>query len=199
VVATPKPADDLPYMQAMWNYGQAMAAVGQGRLDDAKKFHAALTPAASDPVIEKMMTWDRYSLIGGVQVAERFVAAEIARAEKNYDAAIAALNTAVTIEDTLPYDEPPAWNWPTRLALGNVLMDAKKYAEAEQAFRDELQRNPENGWSLNGSATGRPCGRDPVLKVNVPFKKRLASPFRYACGNAARSAASASRACGARK
>jgi tetratricopeptide (TPR) repeat protein len=150
VTAMPKPADDLPYMQAMWNYAQAMAAVAQGRLDDAKKFHAALAPAAKDPAIEKMMAWDRYSLIGGVQVAERFVAGEIARAEKNYDEAIAALNTAVTIEDTLPYDEPPAWNWPSRLALGTVLLEAKKPAEAEQAFRDELARNPENGWSLHG-------------------------------------------------
>jgi tetratricopeptide (TPR) repeat protein len=152
VTAMARPADDLPYMQAMWNYGQAMAAVSQGRLDDAKQFHAALLSAASSPVIEKMLAWDRYSLIGGVQVAERFVAAEIARAGKKYDDAIAALNTAVTIEDTLPYDEPPGWNWPARLALGNVLLEAGKPAEAEQAFRDELARNPENGWSLFGLA-----------------------------------------------
>jgi tetratricopeptide (TPR) repeat protein len=152
VTSTPKPADDLPYMQAMWHYGQAMAAVAQGRLDDAKAHHQALVPAAKDPAIEKMMTWDRYSLIGGVQIAERFVAAEIARAEKDYDTAIAALNTAVTVEDTLPYDEPPGWNWPTRLALGNVLLEARKFADAEQAFRDELERNPENGWSLHGLA-----------------------------------------------
>src|SRR5688572_6671179 len=152
VTAMPKPADDVPYMQAMWNYGQAMAAVAQGRIDDARKFHEALVPATKDPVIEKMLAWDRYSLIGGVQVAERFVAAAIARSGNSYDEAIAALNTAVTIEDTLPYDEPPAWNWPSRLALGSVLLEAKKPAEAEQAFRDELARNPENGWSLNGLA-----------------------------------------------
>ena len=143
ITAMAKPGDDVPYMQAMWNYAQAMAAVSQGRLDDAKAFHAAPVPATSDPTIEKMLAWDRYSLIGGVQVAERFVAAEIARAEKKYDEAIAALNTAVTIEDTLPYDEPPAWNWPSRLALGNVLLQAGKAAEAEQVFRDELTRNPD--------------------------------------------------------
>ena len=152
VTAMPKPADDLPYMQAMWNYGQAMAAAAQGRVDDAKAFHAALLPAASSPEIEKMMAWDRYSLIGGVKIAERFAAAEIARAAKDYDGAIAALSTAVTIEDTLPYDEPPAWNWPSRMQLGAVLLEAGKPAEAEQAFRDELQRNPENGWSLHGLA-----------------------------------------------
>ncbi|MEX0735602.1 MAG: hypothetical protein WD944_11105 [Steroidobacteraceae bacterium] len=152
VVETPKPADDLPYMQAMWNYAQGMAAVRQGRIDDAKRYHEALVPATTNPDIEKLMAWDRYSLIGGVRIAERFVAAELARAAKDYDAAIAALNAAVTIEDTLPYDEPPAWHWPSRQALGAVLLDAKKPAEAEKTYRDELQRNPENGWSLHGLA-----------------------------------------------
>ena len=154
VVDAPKPADDLPYMQAMWNYAQGMAAARQGRIEDAKRFHAALVPATTNPDIEKMMAWDRYSLIGGVQIAERFVAAELARAAKDYDAAIAALNTAVTIEDTLPYDEPPAWHWPARQALGAVFLAAGKPAEAEKAYRDELARNPENGWSLYGLVAG---------------------------------------------
>jgi tetratricopeptide (TPR) repeat protein len=152
VVATPKPADDLPFMQAIWNYAQGMAAVGQGRIEDAKRFHEALMPATTSPDIEKMMAWDRYSLIGGVRIAERFVAAELARAAKDYDAAIAALNAAVTIEDTLPYDEPPAWHWPSRQALGAVLLAAGKPVEAEKAYREELARNPENGWSLYGLA-----------------------------------------------
>ncbi len=150
VVDTPKPADDLPYMQAMWHYAQAMAASGQGRMEDAKAHHAALVPATTNPVIEKMMAWDRYSLVGGVRIAERFVSAELARAAKDFDAAIAALNEAVTLEDTLPYDEPPAWHWPARQALGAMLLAAGRPAEAETAYRDELKRNPENGWSLHG-------------------------------------------------
>jgi len=150
VVAAPKPADDLPYMIALWHYAQGMAAARQGRLDEAKAHHAALQQAAADPVIEKMMAWDRYSLIGGVRIAERFVAAELARAAKDYPGAIAALTEAVAIEDTLPYDEPPAWHWPTRQALGAVLLAAGKPAESEAAYRAELERNPENGWSLHG-------------------------------------------------
>ena len=152
VVATPKPADDLPYMQAMWNYAQGMAAVRQGRIDDAQEIPRGAGAGDDNPAIEKMMAWDRYSLINGVRIAERFVAAELARAAKDYDAAIAALNTAVTIEDTIPYDEPPGWHWPARQALGAVLLAAGKPAEAEKAYRDELQRNPENGWSLYGLA-----------------------------------------------
>ena len=150
VVKAPKPADEFPYMQAIWNYAQGMAAARQGRMEDAKKFHEALVPATTNPEIEKLLQFGRYSLIGGVRIAERFVAAELARAAKDYDAAIAALNAAVTIEDTLPYDEPPAWHWPSRQALGAVLLAAGKPAEAEKAYRDELQRNPENAWSLYG-------------------------------------------------
>ena len=150
VVEAPKPADDLPYMVALWHYAQGMAAARQGRLDDARTNHDALQKAAADPAIEKMMTWDRYSLIGGVRIGERFVAAELARAAKDFDGAIAALNEAVAIEDTLPYDEPPAWHWPARQALGAMLLAAGKPAEAESAYREELKRNPENGWSLHG-------------------------------------------------
>jgi tetratricopeptide (TPR) repeat protein len=150
VKAMPKPADDLPYMQAMWNYAQAVAAVRQGRMDAAKAHHADLAKATSDPTIEKMLAWDRYSLIGGVKIAERVAAAEIARAGKDLDGATAALREAVAIEDSLPYDEPPAWNSPTRQALGATLLAAGKPAEAETAYREELERNPENGWSLHG-------------------------------------------------
>ncbi|MBX3702495.1 MAG: hypothetical protein KF822_01840 [Steroidobacteraceae bacterium] len=152
VVATPKPADDLPYMQAFWHYAQGMAAVSQGRIDDARGNHEFLVKASADPAIEAMMAWDRYSLIGGVRIAERFVAAAIARAARDYDAGVAALEQAVAIEDTLPYDEPPGWHWPVRQALGALLLEAGKPKLAEQAYREELRRNPENGWSLHGLA-----------------------------------------------
>ncbi len=150
VVDTPKPADDLPYMVAMWNYAQAMAAIRQGRIDVARPHHEALLKASTDPAIEQMMAWDRYSLAGGVRIAERFVTAELAGAAGDFNGAIAALEEAVAIEDTLPYDEPPAWHWPTRQALGAALLAARRPREAEAAYREELRRNPENGWSLHG-------------------------------------------------
>lgn len=152
VAAAAKPADDLPYMQALWHYGQGMAAAAQGRIDDAKSHHQALVAAAADPVIGGMMAWDRYPLVDGVKIAERFVAAQVARAAGDYATGIAALEQAVAIEDTLLYDEPPAWHWPTRQVLGAMLLAAGKPAAAEQAYRDELRRNPENGWSLHGLA-----------------------------------------------
>ena len=63
---------------------------------------------------------------------------------------MAELQTAVKEEDALKYDEPPGWMIPVRHSLGAVLMKAKRFAEAEQVYRDDLARLPDNGWSLFG-------------------------------------------------
>src|SRR5205823_2830708 len=65
---------------------------------------------------------------------------------------LAALREAARREDQLRYDEPPDWIQPTRHALGATLLTAREPAEAEQAFRADLKRWPENGWSLFGLA-----------------------------------------------
>jgi len=150
IAATPAPDADLPYMVAMWQYAQGVAAVRQGRIDQAKAYHGELLQAGSDPVIEAMYVWERYSLVHGVRIAERTLAAEIAGAAGNTEVAITALREAIAIEDALPYDEPPGWHMPVRHPLGAVLLAEGMPAEAEAVYREELRRNPENGWSLYG-------------------------------------------------
>jgi len=59
---------------------------------------------------------------------------------------------AMSEEDALKYDEPPGWMIPVRHVLGAVLMKAGRFGEAEQVYRDDLARVPENGWSLFGLA-----------------------------------------------
>jgi tetratricopeptide (TPR) repeat protein len=150
LAAKPAPAEDLPYMEAMWHYAQAMAAVHLGRIEDARRHHAALVERSVNPVIEAMLVWERYSLIHGVRIAERSVAAELAAAAGNDEDAIAALREAADMEDQIPYDEPPGWHMPVRHALGAKLLATGRAAEAEAVYREELRRNPENGWSLFG-------------------------------------------------
>ena len=50
------------------------------------------------------------------------------------------------------YQEPPDWYAPARQALATTLARARRWAEAETAYRADLVRNPENGWSLSGLA-----------------------------------------------
>jgi tetratricopeptide (TPR) repeat protein len=152
IVGRENPAPDLPYVTAIWHYAQGMADVRQGRLDSARQHHAALAKAAVDPAFEQLTVWDRYSLAHAVRIAERTVAAELALAGKDPDSAISALRAAVLIEGQIPYDEPPGWHAPVRQALGAVLLAAGRPVEAEAVYREELQRNPGNGWSLRGLA-----------------------------------------------
>jgi Flp pilus assembly protein TadD len=39
-----------------------------------------------------------------------------------------------------------------RQSLGAAMLAAGRPAEAEQVYREELRRNPQNGWSLKGLA-----------------------------------------------
>jgi predicted Zn-dependent protease len=48
--------------------------------------------------------------------------------------------------------EPPPWYFPTRQALGAVLLDAKRSKDAEAVYRTDLEQYPRNGWSLHGLA-----------------------------------------------
>jgi Tfp pilus assembly protein PilF len=56
----------------------------------------------------------------------------------------------VKLEDQLAYSEPPPWHIPCRQNLGAVLLKAGKAKEAEDVYREELNVNRENGWSLMG-------------------------------------------------
>ena len=57
---------------------------------------------------------------------------------------------AITIQDSLKYDEPPDWFYPVRETLGAVLLINGNAVEAEKVFRDDLDRNPRNPRSLFG-------------------------------------------------
>ena len=77
---------------------------------------------------------------------------EVLVAEGNIESGIEQLRATIKMEDALKYDEPPGWLIPMRHSLGAVLMKQRRFAEAEQVYRDDLARLPENGWSLLGLA-----------------------------------------------
>jgi len=82
----------------------------------------------------------------------RILDGELASRERRYDEAIVSLTAAVTMQDAQRYNEPPTWHYPVRQSLGAVLLAAGQAAKAETVYREDLRRNPENGWSLFGLA-----------------------------------------------
>lgn len=152
IVAMPKPAEDLPYPIAIWHYAQGMAAVRQGRLDEAQTHLAVLAATAADPVWEQAHIGPQHTLSGTLRIAERVLAGELAAARKDYPAALAALGQGVVLEDALAYFEPPVWHQPVRQTLGAVQLAAGQAAAAEASYRQDLLRYQDNGWSLFGLA-----------------------------------------------
>jgi hypothetical protein len=152
IAGKPNPAPDLVYVTAIWHYAEGMAALRLGKDDEAKAHLAELTKAVADPKLEQLMVWDRYSLANAARIAQHTLSAEIDAKAGKFDSAIASLREAAKIEDATPYDEPPAWHAPVRQTLGAVLLEAGKPALAEATYKEELGRNPDNGWSLFGLA-----------------------------------------------
>jgi tetratricopeptide (TPR) repeat protein len=175
---SPNPAPDLPYVTAIWHYAQGMAAIRQGRAEDAKAHHAALAKLAADPLMETLTVWDRYPLAHAAHIAERTVAAELALARGDKGSAVAMLREAVQIEDRIPYDEPPGWHSPVRQSLGAALLAAGRATEAEAVYREELRRNPSNGWSLKGLALSLDRQNRPQETRDV--EKLLATAWQHA-------------------
>jgi tetratricopeptide (TPR) repeat protein len=106
--------------------------------------------AAAAEAVPKDATFSKNPAADLLSVAEKTLAGEVLYREGQTDEAVAALREAARREDNLRYIEPPAWIQPVRHALGAALMDARRYADAEAVYRDDLTHHPENGWSLFG-------------------------------------------------
>ncbi|MGA7306504.1 MAG: tetratricopeptide repeat protein, partial [Rhodothermales bacterium] len=151
ILATPPPADDLPHALAMWHYAHGRALAAKGDVAGAAVDLAAVRATAENPELADIRL--EYSTSGMILgIAAEVLAGEIAATEKDYPTAIEHLREGARREDELVYGEPPDWSVPVREELGLVQLAAGQPAEAEKTFREDLDRFPDNGWSLHGLA-----------------------------------------------
>lgn len=148
ILQQPAPPEDLKYSTGMWHYarGWAFAATNQFKKAEAEQAKLAEIAAATPPEARIMMN----SGAALLNLASNVLAGEIAARRGHYDEAVQLLETAVSMQDGLGYEEPPAWYYPVRQSLGAVLLKAGRLEAAEAVYREDLRRNPENGWSLYG-------------------------------------------------
>jgi tetratricopeptide (TPR) repeat protein len=149
VLAAPVPPGSLTYPTAVWHFARGLAYARTGRPDAAQGEHDRLAALAAEPALgEQFGGLNTYGDILGVAVP--YLAGEIAAARGDADGAVRQLEEAVRREDALTYDEPPPWALPSRWALGRVLLDAGRAADAEAVYRADLAVYPENGRALAG-------------------------------------------------
>jgi tetratricopeptide (TPR) repeat protein len=162
VLALAAPADDLPFVKAIWHYARGVAFAAQ------KDVAAAQQEAAA---IEGLKAKDYSALTTAgipapdvLDLARQVVLARIALAQGQLPAARAAFEQAVAIQDRLTYSEPPFWYYPVGQSLAAVLLRLGELDAAEAAFRASLARAPNNGWALYGlSEVYRRMGRADAL------------------------------------
>ena len=74
----------------------------------------------------------------------------MARTEGKLDEAIRLFEAAAKLDDELEYDEPEPLPFAARHWLGAALLEAKRPADAERAYREDIKAHPHNGWALLG-------------------------------------------------
>jgi len=146
----PEPAKDLIYPRGVWHYARGMAQLGKGDLEEAREELVKLQTIAADDTLKEVTIWDINTTQELMQIASRVLQGEIEAQQGNYSRAIALLNEAIDIESQLTYNEPPDWFFPVRHNLGAILLKADRPTEAEQVYRSDLAKFPDNGWSLFG-------------------------------------------------
>lgn len=167
VLAAPEPAEGLPISRAMRHAARAIAYAAKAEPAKARAEQQAFAAARAKVPAEAFFGNNAASTI--LDVAEAMLDGEILLREGRDEEGLARLREAVRREGLVRYDEPPDWIIPVRHALGAALMNLGRYKEAEQVYREDLKKWPDNGWSLYGLGRtlqhlGREAEAAPVLK-----------------------------------
>jgi tetratricopeptide (TPR) repeat protein len=173
ILAEPdKYADSLPFTRAFHHAARAIAYAASHDAVNARKAQSVFLERAK--LVPKEDSAGNNNCDTILQVVLPMVEGEILVTEGQVENGIEQLCAAIRVEDALKYDEPPGWLIPVRHSLGAVLMKQQRFAEAEQVYRDDLARLPENGWSLLGLAESlrkQKKNADEVAQTQAKFEK----------------------------
>jgi tetratricopeptide (TPR) repeat protein len=150
LLALPPPDAKLKELTFFWRYGRGCALAAKGETAQAEAERAAMEAVYKQlpPGPALGMEYNDWSTIH--DLAAHTLEARIAAARGDSGAAIEHWRAAVAVQDKMNYDEPPDWYYPVRESLGAALLLSGKAEEAEQVFREDLQKNPRNPRSLFG-------------------------------------------------
>jgi tetratricopeptide (TPR) repeat protein len=195
IIAQELPKDPALYCTttAMMLYAKGVAHSVLGEIAEAEKMRAAFRAArARVPDTRRV---HNNTIVDLLAIAEEMLTGELEYRRGNVDLGFSHLRRAIELDDNLPYDEPWGWMQPPRHALGALLLEQGKLAEAEAIYRSDLGydgklsracQHPENVWSLHGL---HECLSRRGEKVEAPLVKarldlalaRCEVPIRASC------------------
>ncbi len=159
IIEQPLPDDPALFCvtTAMMHYAKAAALATTGDVAAAEA-QKQLFETAVQRVPDTRYVFNN-TCLDILAVAGEMLNGELEYRKGNHDRAFAHLRQSVELDDNLPYDEPWAWMQPSRHALGALLLEQDRVAEAEAVYRADLGldqtlsracQHPDNVWSLHG-------------------------------------------------
>ncbi|MEV4682812.1 tetratricopeptide repeat protein [Streptomyces kurssanovii] len=159
ILELPLPADPELYCvtTAMVHYARGVAFSATGRIPEAERERELFREAVSR--VPGSRTLFNNTCVDILAIASEMLDGELEYRKGNHDAAFAALERSIALDDHLPYDEPWGWMQPTRHAYGALLLEQGRVAEAEAVYRADLglddtlprpSQHPGNVWALHG-------------------------------------------------
>jgi tetratricopeptide (TPR) repeat protein len=150
-----------------WDFAQGYAKLRAGDREAAKTHLAAVLEAANTSTAQFGVNPAKklFGILGGI------LEGEIALAGGAGPAALAAFERAVSIEESLVWDEPEPLPFSARHWLGAALLQAGRPADAERVYRADLENHPRNGWSLLGLAQALGAQGKPAREAGEEFDR----------------------------
>lgn len=171
VLAEPRPEPELRFWRGIWHYARGLAFNHTARAQEAAAELDALNRLVEDPATSEMLIGfsDAATLL---TIAQDVLTGEILAQTERFDEAIAHLDRAARLEESLLYTEPSDWFIPVRHTLGAVLLEAGRAREAEVVYWQDLRQHPDNGWALYGLVQSLESQRklDQAAKVHSRFR-----------------------------
>ena len=148
ILKEPEAAEHRKVSRLVRHYARGVALAALGRVDEARAELVAYDEVAA--TIGEDWFVGNNPAKDVKPIPRLMMEGEILYREGRKDDAFAKMREAITKEEALNYDEPPGWMQPVRHALGALLIESGRAAEAEEVYRADLARHPGNGWSLLG-------------------------------------------------
>lgn len=143
------PNPEWAYARVLHHFARGLAFLYTGGQDSAVAQLALLRSRLDDaPLKQRHIPFN--TALEGATVAENILNGAILLNRNKFDDGMAAFKKAVEVEDNMIYAEPTEWPIPARQFMGAYLLKTDYNPQAETVYREDLERNPGNGWSMLG-------------------------------------------------
>lgn len=155
-----RPSNELT--GGLYDFAQAYARLRSNDVSGARTLLTAVRKTAA----ESKASFRGHSARDLLGAAAGILEGEILRAEGKLRDAIEAFERGAEAEDRITYDEPEPLPFAVRHWLGAALLEAKRPADAERVYREDLKEHPRNGWALFGLQQALAAQGKPTIDVD---------------------------------